>query len=40
VIKMKDLIKNILKENLKPKLEVYNLFEAGENFDPLGHIGG
>lgn len=37
---MKDLIKNILKENLKPKLEVYNLFEAGENFDPLGHIGG
>jgi hypothetical protein len=37
---MKNLIKKILKENLKPKLEVYNLFEAGENFDPLGHIGG
>jgi hypothetical protein len=37
---MKNLIKKILQESVKPKLEVYNLFEAGENFDPLGHIGG
>ena len=37
---MKNLIKNILKESFKPDTEVYNLFEADENFDPLGHIGG
>ena len=37
---MKNLIKNILKESYKLNTEVYNLFEADENFDPLGHIGG
>lgn len=31
---MKNLIKNIIKE------EIYNIFEADENFDPFGHIGG
>ena len=36
---MKNLIKNILKESYRPT-KIYNLFEADENFDPLGHIGG
>jgi hypothetical protein len=31
---MKNLIKKILKE------DIYHIFEADENFDPLGHIGG